>query len=87
VNHSMVSFRPSRSAYSGLNPVSLLMADEERIRPPDSEVFRLCCDNTTIRKLTGFKPEYALRDGLKETIEWFTSPGNMNRYKAGIYNV
>ncbi len=64
-----------------------LVPDEERVRPPDSEVFRLCCDNTKIRKLTGFKPEYALRDGLKETIEWFTSSGNMNRYKAGIYNV
>ena len=62
-------------------------ADEERIRPPDSEVFRLCCDSTRIRELTGFKQEYSLRDGLKETIEWFTSPGNMNRYKAGIYNV
>jgi len=64
-----------------------LMADEERIRPPDSEVFRLCCDNTKICELTGFKPEYSLRDGLKETIEWFTTPGNLNRYKAGIYNV
>jgi len=64
-----------------------LMADEELIRPPDSGVFRLCCDSTRIRELTGFKPEYFLRDGLKETIEWFTSSGNMNRYKAGIYNV
>ena len=32
--------------------------DENRIRPENSEVFRLCCDNTRINELTGFQPEY-----------------------------
>lgn len=44
-------------------------------------------DNTLIHKLTGYKPEYTLEQGLKETIEWFVKPENLKNYKAGIYNV
>jgi NAD dependent epimerase/dehydratase len=61
--------------------------DEQRIRPEKSEVFRLWCDNSKIRDLTGFEPQYTIRDGLKATIEWFTRPENLIKYKADIYNV
>jgi NAD dependent epimerase/dehydratase len=61
--------------------------DKKRLRPKNSEVFRLCCDNTKIRKLTGFNPKYTLTDGLKETIDWFTRKENLIRYKTDIYNV
>jgi len=61
--------------------------DENRIRPENSEVFRLCCDNTRINQLTGFQPEYSIEQGLKETIDWFTNSGNLSRYKTDIYNV
>ena len=30
---------------------------------------------------------YSLKDGLKETIDWFSNKENLKRYKAGIYNV
>lgn len=63
------------------------ITDENRLRPKDSEVFRLCCDNTKIRKLSGFEPRYALREGLQETIAWFTQAENLARYKVNIYNV
>ena len=63
------------------------ITDDNRIRPKSSEVFRLCCDNTKIHKLTGFEPKYSLRDGLKETIDWFTQSENLIRYKTDIYNV
>jgi len=63
------------------------LVDEERMRPEKSEVHRLWCDNTKIRDLTGFVPEYPLRRGLEETIDWFVKPENLIRYKAGIYNV
>ena len=63
------------------------ITDEKRLRPKDSEVFRLCCDNTKIHSLTGFEPKYTLREGLQKTIEWFTRPENLIRYKADIYNV
>ncbi|MCG2581565.1 MAG: NAD-dependent 4,6-dehydratase LegB [Marinobacter sp.] len=63
------------------------ITDDERMRPGKSEVFRLWGDNTLIRKLTGFAPRHDLRQGLTKTIDWFTRPDNLARYKADIYNV
>ncbi len=63
------------------------ITEQKRIRPEKSEVFRLWCDNTKIRDLTGFEPEYSIRDGLQLTIDWFTKPENLSRYKIDIYNV
>jgi NAD dependent epimerase/dehydratase len=63
------------------------ITDEQRIRPEKSEVFRLWCDNTQIEALTGFKPQVDIREGLQRTIDWFTTDGNLELYKANIYNV
>jgi len=61
--------------------------DIQRIRPENSEVFRLWCDNSKIEKLTGFKPQINLQKGLQKTIDWITQPNNLKNYKAEIYNV
>jgi len=61
--------------------------DIQRIRPENSEVFRLWCDNSKIEKLTGYQPQVNLKIGLKKTIEWITQPNNLKNYKAEIYNV
>ena len=61
--------------------------DNERIRPKNSEVFRLCCDNTKIKKFTGFKPNFSLKEGLQKTIDWMIQPENLRHYKPEIYNV
>lgn len=61
--------------------------EDQRIRPEKSEVFRLWCDNKKIRELTGFQPEYDIRDGLQATIEWFTRPENLAKYKTDLYNI
>jgi len=63
------------------------IVDEQRLRPGKSEVFRLWCDNTQVKTLTGFQPEYDLRVGLTETIDWFTKPENLSKYKSHLYNV
>lgn len=63
------------------------ITDKQRLRPKNSEVLRLWGDNTLITKLTSFTPEYSIEKGLEETISWFTKPGNINKYKADIYNV
>lgn len=63
------------------------ISDEQRLRPEKSEVFRLCCDNSKICELTGWKPKHTLHEGLAKTIEWFSKPENLAKYKAGIYNV
>jgi nucleoside-diphosphate-sugar epimerase len=64
-----------------------LVTDKARIRPENSEVFRLWGDNSLIRELTGWKPEYEFRKGLEITCEWFTKPENLAKFKPGIYNV
>lgn len=64
-----------------------LVIDQERIRPEKSEVHRLWCDNTKINSLTGFTPEYNINEGLKHTVDWFTSGDNLKKYKWDIYNV
>lgn len=61
--------------------------DEQRARPEASEVFRLWCDNSLIRELTGFEPQHSIRQGLEKTVDWFTVPENLAKYKTGIYNV
>lgn len=61
--------------------------DDARVRPEQSEVERLWCDNTKLHLLTGYRPEVKLRDGLQKTIDWFKNSRNLGRYKADIYNV
>ncbi len=63
------------------------IVDPKRIRPKNSEVERLWCDNTKIEKLTSYKPEIKLEEGLKRTIDWFLDPRNIEKYKTNIYNV
>lgn len=64
-----------------------IITDQQRLRPSKSEVFRLWCDNSKIRELTGFAPEHNLRQGLEKTIAWLSNPANLTKYKAHIYNV
>jgi nucleoside-diphosphate-sugar epimerase len=61
--------------------------EKQRIRPEKSEVQRLCCDNSRLVKVTGYSPEYSLKEGLRETIDWFGNPVNLQKYKTNIYNV
>ena len=63
------------------------VSDDARLRPGQSEVFRLWCDNQKIQQLTGYQAQVGLREGLTKTIEWFTQPHNLAKYKTGIYNV
>lgn len=40
-----------------------------------------------IEKMTGFKPQTDIREGLQKIIDWFTAGDNLKHYKANIYNV
>jgi NAD dependent epimerase/dehydratase len=63
------------------------ITDEQRIRPENSEVHRLWCDNTKIKSLTGFEPHFSIKEGLEKTVEWFIKKENLSKYKSDIYNV
>lgn len=68
-----------------------VISDEQRLRPDKSEVERLWASNKKALDLLGWTPKYAGLDGfsrgLTETIEWFSVPKNLAKYKVDIYNV
>lgn len=66
---------------------AVVVTGEERVRPDTSEVERLLCDNSKLRQLTGLEHTTRLREGLKQTVDWFLEPGNLARYKPHLYNV
>ena len=65
--------------------------DINRLRPKGSEVNRLFGDNTLIKSLTGWKPDYAgiegFKKGLAKTSEWFCDPINLKKYKPNKYMI
>ena len=71
---------------SGLLGIKIsIKEDKQRVRPENSEVERLRCDNTKVMKYTGWKPKYDLTKGLNETIGWIKN--NLAVYKHQIYNI
>jgi len=63
------------------------VCDEERLRPKNSEVFRLLGCPEKLKKMTAFKPAVSLREGLSQTVSWFTEADNLRHYKTHLYNV
>ncbi|EKD32404.1 MAG: hypothetical protein ACD_77C00103G0015 [uncultured bacterium] len=63
----------------------LIVQNKDRIRPAESEVERLYCDNKKLKKFTNWIPEHTLKEGLELTINWITN--NLDNYKSHIYNV
>jgi len=68
-----------------MNEEIKVIEDGIRVRPINSEVQRLCCDNTKLKTNTGWLLEYDFQKGLLETIEWFRKKKKL--YKSDIYNV
>jgi NAD dependent epimerase/dehydratase len=64
-----------------------VVCEQERLRPEKSEVQRLKCDNSKLRKAAAFVPQIPLREGLERTARWFSQPENLRRYKGDLYNV
>ena len=64
-----------------------LAAGPGRLRPGTSEVLRLRCDNTKLERVSAFRPQIPLAEGLARTVGWFRHPVNLSRYKPSLYNV
>jgi NAD dependent epimerase/dehydratase len=62
-----------------------IVIDAKRIRPTNSEVDRLRCDNTRAKDMLAWEPKISLPEGLKRTIEWFSN--NISYYKPELYNL
>ncbi len=68
------TFQPFNLIKEIMHSDILFITDEQRLRPKDSEVFRLKGDNRLLKELTGWQPEYSLEQGLNEIIAWFRNP-------------
>jgi dTDP-glucose 4,6-dehydratase len=62
-----------------------VVSDSERVRPANSEVDRLCADNSKAREVLGWSPQHTLKEGLGLTTEWLEQ--NIERYRLGAYTV
>ena len=62
-----------------------VISEEKRIRPENSEVERLVCNNEKLLNGSSWKPEYDLKQGLLETIIWFQE--NNQSYKQEHYHI
>ncbi len=70
-----------------INPNAIIISDNQRIRPTKSEVERLYGDNKKLLASSNWNSKYTLKEGLSQTIDWFSKQENLSRYKADIYNV
>jgi dTDP-glucose 4,6-dehydratase len=61
-----------------------LTSDVDRVRPPQSEVDRLCAANGKARRLFGWAPAVTLEDGLRKTIEWIVA--NSGFFTREVYH-
>lgn len=68
-----------------------VVTDEARLRPKNSEVFRLWGDNNKAKKLLNWQPAFGglegFRKGIQNTIDWFSNSENRKNYKSDIYNI
>jgi dTDP-glucose 4,6-dehydratase len=59
--------------------------DTQRVRPKDSEVERLCADNSKARTVLDWRPEQSLKNGLTQTIAWVEE--HLLQYRTGVYTI
>ena len=59
----------------------------QRARGSQTEVDQLICDNSRLLAASMWRPEYSLKNGLQETIDWINEGENLSRYKGESYNV
>jgi len=62
-----------------------IIIDDQRIRPENSEVLKLICDNSMAKNILGWSPAYSIDEGLGKTIDYIKD--NLKFYKTNIYNI
>ena len=62
-----------------------IVCEEQRLRPPESEVMRLHASAEKARRLLGWEPQVSLEEGLRRTIAWIRE--HLDLYRPGTYEV
>lgn len=60
-----------------------VVTDEQRFRPPESEVMALVADSTRLQEASDWRPAVDLESGLGQTIDWWRSRADRLRPDAG----
>jgi NAD dependent epimerase/dehydratase len=62
-----------------------IVCEEQRLRPPESEVMRLYASADKAHNMLGWKPQVPLDEGLRRTIEWIRH--HLELYRPEQYEV
>ena len=62
-----------------------IVTETVRVRPEQSEVQRLLCNNNKAMELAGWTPKHTLEEGLWRTIEWIST--HPEHYRAELYSI
>ena len=86
-----ISIRETANLIAKLMNIEVaLEEDVTRVRPEGSEVERLWADNLKARNMLGWTPKFVgsegLEIGIRKTLEWFSQPANLAKYKWDRYN-
>ncbi len=61
-----------------------VVSEDNRFRPPSSEVNRLVADTTLIGSYTSWQPKVEFQDGIQLTLEWISE--NLKYFNPGSYS-
>ncbi len=62
-----------------------IVTEEQRIRPPGSEVDRLLADNSLMRELTPWRPQHDFPRALELTADWIGR--NLHQFDVSRFNI
>ena len=87
-----ISIKDTVNLIASLMDISVeIVTENQRLRPQKSEVERLWASNQKAKKLLDWEPNFqgldGLKQGLTQTISWFTKPENLAAYKTGHYTI
>ena len=68
-----------------------IKTEKKRLRPKSSEVVRLLASNKKAKKIINWHPKYSgligFKKGLSKTIQWFSNPKNLSKYKNDSFSL
>jgi NAD dependent epimerase/dehydratase len=68
-----------------MNLEKKIVYGKDRLRPPESEVMILTCNNRKAKEILGWEPATSLEEGIQQTLMFCQN--NLRRYKPYLYNV
>ena len=75
----------AKKIISKVNSKKKIIIKNVRVRPKNSEVERLVCDNSFILENTLWRPRFTFDEGLDKTIDWMKK--NHQQYESKVYQI